>query len=166
MKPVKIFGKSVPLAVVLLALTVVIAGAAFLGNLLVQGNISGTAATVSGGDMSLVTANCNDSGLGSTTCTKVDNQSFNIVIAGIDDDSMFDLSGTILDNLGEASVEYCGTSGWSYGAVNDPQIGTVIPALTGQINLTQVSFYYDLATPGQVFSGALSVNFAGVGLCP
>ena len=169
-KPIRLFGRSIPLAALLLAVTAVVVLAAFLGRLLITGGVSGTAASQSGTSWDLESVACTPLGGGTATCTRVDNASF---VAQLDGQSN---SSSLEVRVNARNKSTDGTSGcwtarptWAFGSTGDvaaPPVGSAQPGNVITPNndaFFNTLFGFGNITPGQSLVATLSYEFEDAG---
>ena len=158
-RKVRILGLTLPLWA-WLAIPTSIALAAFAGNLLISGNVSGTAGGVTGADMSLVSVSCTASGApGSASCTIASPASFDMSLGGQDNDSLVSLSA-VVRNDGESAACLQALPVWVHGTVTRTggiSVGEAIPpATTGPIELR---FGFGNVVSSQDLATSIELNF-------
>jgi len=169
-RKVVLFGRSVPLALLLAATLATLALAAFLGRLLISGSVSGTAGAVVGSSWNLESVACTPLGDGTATCTQVDNGAFTVALGGQSNTSSLEIR-IAARNVATDGSGGCWTArpAWSFGSSSD--VASPVPgsAQPGQIiSANQDAFFnvllgFQNVTAGQSLATTLQYDFETAG---
>ena len=174
-KRVVVFGRSIPLAALVLAIASTVALAAFVGSLLISGNAVGTSAS-GANNVTLDSVACvliNALAGATVTCAAVSTSSFDISLNQIDNDGSLRVS-LVVDNNGTNAACWVAYPTSIWGNVDQFGIGitpaTVIAAGAQDQALRGVSLFFNAVTPGQNLAQTLNFTFEpagdGLGVCP
>ena len=162
-RSIRLFGRSVPLWVLLVPTAVALA--AFIGNLLVTGNVVGSSKATTGPDIVLTGGSCSVAvGLGTATCSNYTANSFDLVIDGVDNESRIDYFVAVQNN-GDTIGCLVSEPAWPHGVSFDhanTDIGAAIAAGGGVRNMDLRLFFANIG-PSEDLATTLNFDFTSVG---
>ena len=168
-RTVRLFGRSIPLWV-LIVIPTAVALAAFIGRLLITGGVSGTAASQSGTSWDLESVSCTPLGGGTATCIRVDTASFTVALAGQSNTSSLEVRVNARNRSTDGSSG-CWTARptWAFGSSGDvaaPPVGSAQPGdviTPGNDAFFNTLLGFGNITPGQSLAATLQYQFEDAG---